>query len=97
MRQAAADPGLAALSFHHASAEMLVQDPKRFDLVSSMEVVGHVDNPAAFEVGCGARQGLFSRCPPAGSISIDLCLFSFSLLLAWWISFPLTDCTNVAL
>jgi len=48
MRQAAADPGLAAQSFHHASAEMLVHDPKRFDVISSMEVIGHVDNPAAF-------------------------------------------------
>jgi polyprenyldihydroxybenzoate methyltransferase/3-demethylubiquinol 3-O-methyltransferase len=77
MRHAAADPGLAAPSFHHASAEILVQDPKQFDLVCTMEVVEHVDNPVAFEVGCGARQGLSTHCPPAGSIFIDLCLSPF--------------------
>jgi polyprenyldihydroxybenzoate methyltransferase/3-demethylubiquinol 3-O-methyltransferase len=75
MRQAAVDPGLAAPSFHHASAEILVQDPKQFDLVCSIEVVEHVDNPDAFEVGCGARQGLSTHCLPAGSIFIDLRLF----------------------
>ena len=77
MRHAAADPGLAAPSFHHASAEILVQDPKQFVLVCSMEVVEHVDNPVAFEVGCGARQGLSTHCLPAGSIFIDLCRFLF--------------------
>ncbi|KAI0249715.1 S-adenosyl-L-methionine-dependent methyltransferase [Lactifluus subvellereus] len=52
-RHAAADPGLlAALAFRHASAEVLVQEAKRFDIVCSMEVVEHVDNPAAFLRSC---------------------------------------------
>jgi SAM-dependent methyltransferase len=51
-RHAAADPGLAALAFRHASAEVLVQEPKRFDVVCSMEVIEHVDNPAAFLRSC---------------------------------------------
>lgn len=65
-RHAAADPGLtcssaaastspsatATLSFRHAAAETLVQEPKRFDIVCSMEVVEHVDNPAAFLRSC---------------------------------------------
>ena len=42
------DPGLTALSFRHTSAEMLVQEPKWFDDVCSMEVVEHVDSPATF-------------------------------------------------
>ncbi|KAI0000829.1 S-adenosyl-L-methionine-dependent methyltransferase [Russula compacta] len=51
-RHAAVDPGLAALSFRHASAEALVQELKRFDIVCSMEVVEHVDHPAAFLRSC---------------------------------------------
>ncbi|KAH9970987.1 S-adenosyl-L-methionine-dependent methyltransferase [Lactifluus volemus] len=51
-RHAAADPGLAMLTFRHASAEVLVQEPKRFDIVCSMEVIEHVDNPAAFLRSC---------------------------------------------
>ncbi|KAI9509127.1 S-adenosyl-L-methionine-dependent methyltransferase [Russula earlei] len=51
-RHAAADRSLSALSFRHASAEALAQEPKRFDLVCSMEVVEHVDNPAAFLRAC---------------------------------------------
>jgi len=30
------------------TAETLVQEPKRFDIVCSMEVVEHVDNPTEF-------------------------------------------------
>jgi len=49
---ATADPQLASLSFRHALAETLVQEPKRFDVVCSMEVIEHVDNPAAFLRSC---------------------------------------------
>ncbi|KAH9044023.1 3-demethylubiquinone-9 3-methyltransferase [Lactarius hengduanensis] len=52
-RHAAADPRLAdALAFRHASVEELVREPRRFDVVCSMEVVEHVDNPAAFVRSC---------------------------------------------
>jgi len=34
------------------SAEELVQEPKRFDVVCSMEVIEHVDNPAGFLQSC---------------------------------------------
>ncbi|KAI9440848.1 ubiquinone biosynthesis O-methyltransferase [Lactarius indigo] len=52
-RHAAADPRLAdALSFRHTSVEELVREPRRFDVVCSMEVVEHVDNPAAFVRSC---------------------------------------------
>ncbi|KAH9074940.1 3-demethylubiquinone-9 3-methyltransferase [Lactarius deliciosus] len=52
-RHAAADPRLAdALAFRHSSVEELVREPRRFDVVCSMEVVEHVDNPAAFVRSC---------------------------------------------
>ncbi|KAI0272947.1 S-adenosyl-L-methionine-dependent methyltransferase [Russula aff. rugulosa BPL654] len=57
-RHAAADPSFApdaasgTLAFRHTTAETLVQEPKRFDIVCSMEVVEHVDNPAGFLKSC---------------------------------------------
>ena len=52
-RHAAADPRLAdTLTFQHTSVKALVQEPRRFDVVCSMEVVEHVDNPAAFLRSC---------------------------------------------
>ncbi|KAI0291039.1 S-adenosyl-L-methionine-dependent methyltransferase [Multifurca ochricompacta] len=53
-QHAAADPGLSSLSFRHTSAETLLQEEskKRFDIVCSMEVVEHVNNPAAFLRSC---------------------------------------------
>jgi polyprenyldihydroxybenzoate methyltransferase/3-demethylubiquinol 3-O-methyltransferase len=53
---AAADPAFAvaadgvcgSLTYRHAAAETLVQEQQRFDVVCSMEVVEHVDNPASF-------------------------------------------------
>ncbi|KAJ7227191.1 S-adenosyl-L-methionine-dependent methyltransferase [Mycena pura] len=52
---AAQDPGLAlgsSLSYLHTPAEALLTDPKRYDVVCSMEVLEHVDNPAAFLDTC---------------------------------------------
>ncbi|KAI0047158.1 ubiquinone biosynthesis O-methyltransferase [Auriscalpium vulgare] len=55
---AAADPHLAssmadgALEYRHTSSEVLAQEAKRFDVVCSMEVIEHVDNPAAFLRSC---------------------------------------------
>ncbi|KAH9166722.1 ubiquinone biosynthesis O-methyltransferase [Lactarius sanguifluus] len=41
------------LAFRHTSVEELVREPRRrFDVVCSMEVVEHVDNPAAFVRSC---------------------------------------------
>jgi len=57
-----------------------VQETKRFDIVCSMEVVEHVDNPAAFLRSCAelVKVRLFTG-PPAGtsssSMSSNLCYF----------------------
>ncbi|KIK61763.1 hypothetical protein GYMLUDRAFT_199406 [Collybiopsis luxurians FD-317 M1] len=40
------------LTYEHAPAESLLQDPKRYDVVCSMEVLEHVDNPAMFLKTC---------------------------------------------
>ncbi|KAF8524192.1 S-adenosyl-L-methionine-dependent methyltransferase [Gautieria morchelliformis] len=54
---ASADPLLSGkdgsrLYYRHATSEDLVQEPERFDVVCSMEVLEHVDNPAAFLRSC---------------------------------------------
>ena len=54
---ASADPQLAPstssnLSYQHTSAETLLSEAKRYDVVCSMEVIEHVDNPAAFLSTC---------------------------------------------
>jgi 2-polyprenyl-6-hydroxyphenyl methylase/3-demethylubiquinone-9 3-methyltransferase len=50
------DPQLSSsgnpLEYRHTSVEQLVKDPKRFDIVCSMEVIEHVDNPMAFLSAC---------------------------------------------
>ncbi|KAF9266964.1 ubiquinone biosynthesis O-methyltransferase [Marasmius fiardii PR-910] len=40
------------LSYEHTSAEALLDQPKRYDIVCSMEVIEHVDNPAMFLSTC---------------------------------------------
>ena len=55
-----ADPKLSSestassgcLTYLHTSAETLLSLPKRYDVVCSMEVLEHVDNPAAFLSTC---------------------------------------------
>lgn len=57
-----ADPNLSSglvtsskqgsLNYLHSSAETLLLLPKRYDVVCSMEVLEHVDNPAAFLSTC---------------------------------------------
>ncbi|KIY43442.1 ubiquinone biosynthesis O-methyltransferase [Fistulina hepatica ATCC 64428] len=49
---ASSDPKLSQLEYRHSSAEALLEEPKRFDVVCSMEVVEHVDNPAEFLNTC---------------------------------------------
>ncbi|KAF8555960.1 ubiquinone biosynthesis O-methyltransferase [Imleria badia] len=52
---ARADPELASsgqLAYRHTYAEELVKEPKRYDVVCSMEVIEHVDNPAGFLSTC---------------------------------------------
>ncbi|KAG2136270.1 ubiquinone biosynthesis O-methyltransferase [Suillus cothurnatus] len=53
---ASGDPQLSSsgnpLEYRHTSVEQLVKDPKRFDIVCSMEVIEHVDNPMAFLSAC---------------------------------------------
>ncbi|KAF7316836.1 Ubiquinone biosynthesis O-methyltransferase, mitochondrial [Mycena chlorophos] len=50
---AAQDSGLSTrLSYLHTPAEVLLQQPKRYDVVCSMEVVEHVDNPSTFLRTC---------------------------------------------
>ncbi|KAL4078590.1 S-adenosyl-L-methionine-dependent methyltransferase [Scleroderma yunnanense] len=41
-----------SLSYRNTSAEELLKDNERFDVVCSMEVIEHVDNPAAFLATC---------------------------------------------
>jgi len=55
-----ADPKLSSkstassgsLTYLHSSAETLLSLPKRYDVVCSLEVLEHVDNPAAFLSTC---------------------------------------------
>ncbi|KAF8347905.1 S-adenosyl-L-methionine-dependent methyltransferase [Amanita rubescens] len=50
---ASADPKLAStLSYLHAPAESILSEPKRYDVVCSMEVIEHVDNPVSFLETC---------------------------------------------
>jgi 2-polyprenyl-6-hydroxyphenyl methylase/3-demethylubiquinone-9 3-methyltransferase len=49
---ASADPKLSQLSYVHTPAESLLASPKRYDVVCSMEVLEHVDNPASFLSTC---------------------------------------------
>lgn len=52
---AAQDPQLVqpeSLSYLHTPAEALLASPKRYDVVCSMEVLEHVDNPPAFLDTC---------------------------------------------
>ena len=53
---ASADPKLSPpsplLSYEHTSAESLLTSQKRYDVVCSMEVLEHVDNPASFLSTC---------------------------------------------
>lgn len=45
-------PEFGTLRYIHTSAETLVQEPQRYDVVCSMEVIEHVDNPAQFLQTC---------------------------------------------
>ena len=50
---AAADPKLSStLSYLHAPAESLLPEPNRYDVVCSMEVIEHVENPVSFLETC---------------------------------------------
>lgn len=40
------------LVYRNACAEEVLNEPKRFDVVCSMEVLEHVDNPAGFLSTC---------------------------------------------
>lgn len=57
-QHASTDPKLAPASpnsrliYQHTTAEALLEQPKRFDVVCSMEVLEHVDNPASFLSTC---------------------------------------------
>lgn len=47
-----ASSGQGSLTYLHSSAETLLHLQKRYDVVCSMEVLEHVDNPAAFLSTC---------------------------------------------
>ena len=52
---ASVDPKLTStgeLVYRNTCAEELSKEPKRFDVVCSMEVLEHVDNPAGFLSTC---------------------------------------------
>lgn len=60
---AAADPKLAStLTYFNAPAETLLTQQKQYDVVCSMEVLEHVDNPADFLATCA--QLVKVRHPP---------------------------------
>ena len=42
------------LIYRHATTHDLVKEERRFDLVCSLEVIEHVDNPAEFLESCAA-------------------------------------------
>lgn len=66
-----ADPKLSSestlssgsLSYLHSSAETLLTLPKRYDIVCSMEVLEHVDNPAAFLSTCAELLKVLKTIP----------------------------------
>jgi len=45
---ALADPGLSSLTYKHGAVENLLEEPKQYDVVCSMEVLEHVDSPKQF-------------------------------------------------
>jgi len=57
-QHASNDPRLALhssdsnLTYQHTTGEDLLNQPKRFDVVCSMEVLEHVDNPMMFLSTC---------------------------------------------
>jgi polyprenyldihydroxybenzoate methyltransferase/3-demethylubiquinol 3-O-methyltransferase len=42
------------LEYRHTTSDALIEEGKTFDVVASMEVVEHVDNPADFVRSCAA-------------------------------------------
>ena len=50
--ESTASSGQGSLAYLHSPAETLLSLPKRYDIVCSMEVLEHVDNPAAFLSTC---------------------------------------------
>jgi len=94
---AAADPRLASLSYRHALAETLVQEPKRFDVVCSMEVIEHVDNPAEFLRSCAELVKVCPLSPHSHRNSLFTFCRLLSIYLAWRTSFPLDRRADAAL
>jgi 2-polyprenyl-3-methyl-5-hydroxy-6-metoxy-1,4-benzoquinol methylase len=84
---ASGDPQLSSsgnsLEYRHTSAEQLVKEPKRFDVVCSMEVIEHVDNPMAFLSAC-AQLVKVSLIPG----TLVKYRHNFCLTSAWRPSFP---------
>lgn len=42
------------LEYRHTTSDILMEEGKTFDVVTSMEVVEHVDNPAGFLRSCAS-------------------------------------------
>ena len=55
------DLGSTQLAYRNTYAEELVKEPRRYDVVCSMEVLEHVDNPAGFLETCAE---LVKVCAP---------------------------------
>jgi len=72
-----------------------VQETKRFDIVCSMEVVEHVDNPAAFLRSCAelVKVRLFTALPLA---HLSSSMSNLLLLPARWTPFLVYDCQDAA-
>jgi polyprenyldihydroxybenzoate methyltransferase/3-demethylubiquinol 3-O-methyltransferase len=66
---ASADPKLSELSYVHTPAESLLASRKRYDVVCSMEVLEHVDNPASFLSTCAELLNVRSQHPTFVNLS----------------------------
>jgi len=66
-----ARPGRGTMAYEHTSVEELLarRGPKQFDVVCSMEVVEHVDNPRAFLSNCAELVKVRTVRPPSARIA----------------------------
>lgn len=92
---ASADPELSStgeLVYQNTCAEELVREPKRYDVVCSMEVLEHVDNPAGFLSTCAE---LVKVCIVRTSVVPNTA--EPQSLPAGWPSFPVDYCSHAPL
>jgi len=91
----------ATLSFWHGMAEMLVQEPRRPDVICSIEVVEQVDSPgflrSSFAELVKIRHGLSLPCRCCTQHHLQVSPFYFRFHLTWRTSFSVDSCGDAAL